>query len=59
MNATHSPFVIGAYAPAKTNRSVTITSSMPVRRVATKVALILAGFAAMGYLIAVSFARMG
>ncbi len=59
MNATHTPFAYGAYSPSKLKHSSLIPSAEAVRAGATKVTLILAGFAAMGYLMALSFARMG
>ena len=59
MNATHSPFVYGAYPAPKAKRSVLSPVPSHVRHVATKVGVIVAGFAALGYLMAVSFARMG
>lgn len=51
MNATHSPFVIGAYAAPRA------TPGTPTRsnRRATRIAAIGIGFALMGYLMALSF----
>ena len=59
MNATRTPFVYGAYSPSLVKRSRLIPTAEAIRAGATKVTLILAGFAAMGYLMALSFARMG
>jgi hypothetical protein len=59
MNATHTPFVYSGLTPRRTIRRGLVPAAAIARKGATKASLILAGCAAMGYLMALSFFRLG
>jgi hypothetical protein len=59
MNATRNPPAFGSDLDATASPGSLAPSSTRLRQGLSKIALILGGFTAMGYLLALSFFRLG